>query len=151
MWYKDEKRGSLTFTAISDDLTNWKLTNTNEGGENAHEGPVVFKWKEQYWMLTDMWNGLDVYSSSDTKKWEHNNTILDSPGLRPDDIVMGRHADVVVTKDKAYVVYFTHPGRIYIQGEEQYEESYRYRRTSLQIAELEVKDGKMICNRDKYY
>lgn len=150
MWYKDEKRGSRTYTATSKDLTNWKLTKTKEGGENAHEGPVIFKWKNSYWMLTDKWDGLDVYTSPDAQNWNYNNTILNQPGMRPDDHVMGRHADVVITDDKAYVVYFTHPGRIYIDGEEQIEDTYRFRKSVLQIAELEIQGTKMICNRNKY-
>jgi len=153
MWYKDEKRNSRIYTAISEDLTDWQLTDTEEAAGNSHEGPVVFSFKDQYWMLTDMWNGLDVYTSNDASNWEYNNTILTlkEPGRRPDDNVMGRHADVIVLKNKAYVIYFTHPGRIYKNEKEKSESTYRYRRSSLQIAELEVKEGKLNCNRDKYY
>jgi sucrose-6-phosphate hydrolase SacC (GH32 family) len=153
MWYKDEKRMSRTYTAVSKDLTNWQLIDNAEIDIKSHEGPAVFRLNNKYWMLTDMWNGLDIYTSDDAANWEFNNNILslDEPGLRPDDNVMGRHANVVVLKDKAYVFYFTHPGRIYKNGEELPEDSYRFRRSSLQIAELEIKNGKMICNRNKYY
>jgi hypothetical protein len=151
MWYKDQKRGSLTYTATSDDMLNWTHSNKNEGGNNPHEGPIIFKWKKKFWMITDMWEGLDVYSSKDTKNWEYNNTILGEPGARPDDNINGRHADIVISNNNAYIVYFTHPGRVYFQNKEVYEESYRYRRSSIQIAELELVNDKMICDRNKYY
>lgn len=151
MWYKDEKRGSLTFTATSDDLINWNHSETNEGGEYPHEGPIIFKWNEKFWMITDMWKGLNVYSSLDAENWDYNSTILNQPGLRPDDNVNGRHADVIISKGRAFIIYFTHPGRIYDQNKEIYEESYRYRRSSIQIAELELEKGKIVCLRDNYH
>lgn len=52
--------------------------------------------------------------------------------------------------DKAYVVYFTHPGRISIMREEQLEDSYRFRKSVLQIAELKIEGTKMICKWNKY-
>lgn len=151
MWYKDENRGSHTISATSTNLFNWEINNDTEVSANAHEGPVIFHWKNKYWMITDMWNGLDCYESADAKSWKHSGTILDNPGTRPDDNVMGRHADVQVINDKAYIFYFTHPGRIYKDGKEVNEQGQiRHQRTSLQVAELEMVNGKIICNRDKY-
>jgi len=151
MWYKDETRGAHTISATSTNLFEWKITNNAEVSENAHEGPIIFYWKNKYWMLTDNWNGLDCYESDDAIKWKHNSTILNEPGTRPDDNVMGRHADVQLVDGKAYIFYFTHPGRIYSNGKEVNETGQiRYQRTSLQVAELEIINGKIICNRDKY-
>lgn len=151
MWYKDEKKGALTYTAISKDLTNWELTNIKEGGDIPHEAPVVFKWKESYWMMTDKWGGIEVYRSSNGSNWKYSTTILREKGLRPDDNDYGRHPDVVIVNDQAFIVYFTHPGRRVIDNKEQEEESYRYRRSSFQIAELEYNNGKISCDRNKYY
>ena len=74
--------------------------------------------------------------------------------MRPDDNDQGRHADVQVVGDRAVLFYFTHPGRIYLDGggrEVADEDSYRCRRSSLQVAELEWVDGKLLCARDKYW
>ncbi len=76
--------------------------------------------------------------------------ILHSPGKRPDDGWMGSHADVLVQGDDALIFYFTHPGR----GEPVPDPvpgvmPYAHRRTSLQVARLEL-DGEMpVCDRDK--
>ena len=150
MWFKNEEKGSLTYTATSSNLFNWTILDIPEGGNSPHEGPIVFSWKNNYWMITDKWDGMDIYTSSDLTKWNYNNSILNTRGNRPDDNVMGRHADVVITEKGAYIFYFTHPGRIYSEGTEIYEETYRYRRSSLQIAELELQEGIMVCNRNKY-
>ena len=151
MWYKDEARGSHTLSALSDDLFNWEINNTSEVAGNAHEGPVVFYWKNKYWMLTDKWNGLDCYESDDASKWKKNNSILDKVGHRIDDNDIGRHAEVKVIDDRAYIFYFTHPGRIYKDGKSVSEQGQiRFQRSSIQFAELELKNGKVICDRDKY-
>jgi thiol-disulfide isomerase/thioredoxin len=153
LWYKNSK--SHTSALVSNDLTNWTRVEKEEITNRAHEAPVVFKWKGFYWMITDpcyvYYTGLDVFRSTDATNWEYNNTILNTPGMRPDDIDQGRHADVRIVEDKAILIYFTHPGRIYPNnGNEQEEDTYRYRRSSLQAAELELQDGIIICNRDKY-
>lgn len=151
MWYKDETRGAHTLSATSKNLFNWQVNNNTEISENAHEGPIIFFWKNKYWMITDKWNGLDCYESEDAEKWKFNNTILNKPGTRPDDNVMGRHADVQIINHKAYIFYFTHPGRVYKNGKEVDERGQlRHQRTSLQVAELELVNGNIICNRDKY-
>ncbi|MFA6581421.1 MAG: hypothetical protein WCS79_06425, partial [Paludibacter sp.] len=56
------------------------------------------------------------------------------------------HADVVVNADKAYIIYFTHPGRT---PENKGKTNYETKRSSIQIAELEYRDGQIICDRDK--
>jgi len=156
MWFKNEARGSYTYSAVSIDLQNWKFGDSAEVKNHSHEGPVVFYLQNVYWMITDptydAYTGLDVFRSTDATHWEYNNTILDRPGTRPDDIDQGRHADVKVVNDKAYIFYFTHPGRVYPneKDEDRDNNRWRYRRSSLQVAELEYRDGRIICNRNKY-
>ena len=95
--------------------------------------------------------GLDVFASNDAIHWKFNNTILNNEGKRNDDNEQGRHADVKIIGDKAYIFYFTHPGRVYKDGKEIDESNLvRYQRSSLQVAELEYKNGKIECDRNKY-
>lgn len=156
MWYKNEAKGSYTYAAKSSDLIHWKVLDSAEITNRHHEAPIVFYWKKAYWMVTDPtyeeYTGLDVFRSTDATHWVFNNTILDHPGARPDDIDQGRHPDVKVVDGKAYIFYFTHPGRVYpgLGKEDPDANRYRYRRSSLQVAELELIDGKIACDRNKY-
>ena len=145
MWYKDERDNSHTHYADSEDLYNW----THIGcaiDDVPHEGVNVFEFGGRYWLITDCWQGQDVYFSDDLEHWtKQQSRILDKGGSRPDDNVIGNHADVVVCGDRAYIFYFTHPERtrydqVFEPGE---------RRTSIQAAELEIKDGVLVCDRDK--
>lgn len=153
MWYKDMESHTSTF--LSKDLKSWKPNGT-EISDNGHEGPVVFYWKNKYWMITDEcalgYVGLHVYESDDASHWKRNNTILNKPGKREDDQDQGRHCDVRVVGDRAYLFYFTHPGRVYdkTSGIEIEENTWQYHRASIQVAELEIADGKVMCDRDKY-
>ena len=146
----------FTYSATSKDLINWKAGDTPVVNNRGHEGPIVFYFDNAYWLITDPtydeYTGLDVFRSTDATHWEYNNTILNTPGVRPDDIDQGRHADVKVVNGKMYIFYFTHPGRVYPneKAEDPDKNRWRYRRSSLQVAELELKDGKMTCNRNKY-
>jgi len=153
MWYKTPD--SKTNTGVSKDLTTWKVTGKCEIDDVPHEGPIVFYWKNKYWNIIDECNlgyvGLHCYESDDATNWTYNSTILDKPGLRPDDFDQGRHCDVVVIGDRAFIFYFTHPGRTYkMDGMEVEENTWNYHRASIQIAELEYVDGKIVCDRDKY-
>jgi hypothetical protein len=67
LWYKDETRGSRTFTAVSEtplDPSSWQLGGLVIDGR-PHEGPKVFTLGGWYWMITDEWRGLAVYRSDD--------------------------------------------------------------------------------------
>lgn len=150
-WAPDSK----TNTGVSKDLTTWKVTGKCEIDDVPHEGPIVFYWKNKYWNIIDECNlgyvGLHCYESDDATNWTYNSTILNKPGLRPDDFDQGRHCDVVVIGDRAFIFYFTHPGRTYkMDGMEVEENTWNYHRASIQIAELEYVDGKIVCDRDKY-
>ncbi|MXV51004.1 family 43 glycosylhydrolase [Pedobacter sp. HMF7647] len=152
IWYKDSTRGSITMTAESADLTNWVLQKEPAIAGNPHEGPKVFFFNDWYWMITDEWKGQRVYRSKDAKNWVKQGMVLDVPGHRPEDTPTGAHADVVVTGNKAYIFYFTHPGRkVHSEGELDADHTYSYsnKRTSIHVAELEFKNGTLVCDRDK--
>ncbi|KDN54217.1 family 43 glycosylhydrolase [Flavobacterium seoulense] len=146
MYYNNENDGKSVYYADSKDLYNW----TDSGQKvvkDRGEGPKVFRWKNKNWMIIDTWRGLGVFSSDDFTNWKRQEkNILQEPGTGQDDKVIGGHADVIVQGDKAYIFYFTHPGRI---PTNKGIDNYETRRTSIQVAELEYKDGEIICNRDK--
>ncbi|TXC90590.1 glycosyl hydrolase [Metabacillus litoralis] len=143
MWYKDEEHNSYTYAADSTDLYQWEVVGPVIT-EFPHEGPNVFYFKDYYWMVVDKWAGQAVYVSKDCKSWNYNNTILHIPGTRYDDGSFGYHADVHIHEQEAFIFYFTHPGR----KEGISVESYESKRTSLQIAKLDILDGKLICDRN---
>lgn len=151
MWYKDSEKGSVTMMAESDNLTEWNLQTNPAIGGDAHEGAKVFRFGTSYWMLTDEWRGMRIYRSDDLDSWEKQGLILDKPGKRTDDTPSGAHGDVIVVGDKAYVFYFTHPGRT-SHGEEKKRDDgvipYELRRSSIQVALLVIKDGTLVCDRD---
>lgn len=149
MWYKDEVHGSHTYAADSKDLSRWDVAGPVIC-DCAHEGPNVFRWKGFYWIITDQWEGLGVYRSGDAERWERQQNILQTGGNRPDDGTKGSHADVLVTGGRAFVLYFTHPGRtITVQAATVSDvQPYAERRSSLQMAELDLNDGVLACNRD---
>jgi len=63
-----------------------------------------------------------------------------------DDGVMGDHCDVVVSGDRAFLFYFTHPGR---RGPDTKKDTTEQRRSSIQVAELFEQNGWLTCNRDE--
>lgn len=154
LWFKDEVDGSTTWSAASDDMTNWVL----EGqviGAPAHEGPNVFRLGGWYWMIVDEWRGQAVHRSADGLTWErqkpNDGLILDTPGTATDDATYGRHADVVTQGNHAYIFYFTHPewqDTDMVNGLEEPEQAVREQRTSIHAALLHVDDGVLVCTRD---
>jgi hypothetical protein len=97
-------------------------------------------------MITDVWQGLAVYRSDDALNWKRQQgNLVQEPGKGRDDEVKGGHPDVVINSDRAFLFYFTHPGRragSRGDGTEQ-------RRSSIQVVELHEADGKLICDRDQ--
>ncbi|WP_339234093.1 glycosyl hydrolase [Paenibacillus sp. FSL R5-0517] len=145
MWYKDEANDSATYAADSSDLYEWEVIGPVLN-HRPHEGPNVFKFRDYYWMIVDEWSGQGVFRSSNLEHWESNGLILDKPGIRQDDGTIGLHADVVVQGEHAYIFYFTHPDRT---GNFDADKTYAARRSSIQVARLDVIDGHLVCNRDE--
>jgi hypothetical protein len=64
---------------------------------------------------------------------------------RVDDVGPGLHADVLVSNERAWIFYFTHPDRT---GPEH--PTIPSRRSSIQVAELQVVDRQLTCDRDAF-
>ncbi|MCW2804727.1 MAG: hypothetical protein QOF52_998 [Propionibacteriaceae bacterium] len=148
MWYKDQAGGSVTWAADSDDLFDWTVIGQVLATPTGHEGPNVFAFGGYYWLLVDSWAGQLAYRSTDVDTWEPAGTILAGQHgerfARTDDVGPGLHADVVVDGDRAWAFYFTHPDR---PG--QHHPTIRSRRSSIQVVELKVVDGQLVCDRDQ--
>jgi hypothetical protein len=145
MYYNNETDRKSIYYADSADLSAW----TDKGkaiGDRPGEGPKVFRFADRYWMIVDVWDGMAVYRSDDLKTWlRQRDPILKEPGRGADDGVKGGHADVVVSGDRAFLFYFTHPGR---RGADAKKDGYEQRRSSIQVAELHHADGELRCDRD---
>ncbi|MBQ3637084.1 MAG: family 43 glycosylhydrolase [Clostridia bacterium] len=134
MWYKDERQDSFTCYADSQDLYEWEYRG-RAAEDQAEEGPNVFSFGGTCWMIADVWDGLAVYRSDDCEHFvRQKENILRESGTRCDDQGRGAHADVFVTGGRAFVVYFTHPENT--------------PRSAVQMAELKIEDGKLICDRN---
>nr|WP_321450662.1 glycoside hydrolase family 88 protein [uncultured Carboxylicivirga sp.] len=145
MFYNNERDGKTIYYADSPDLYKWE----DKGKIIAErgEGPKVFEWKGKYFMVIDTWRGLAIHSSTDLDNWTRQpDHILQKGGSGKDDGVHGQHCDVIVSNDRAYIFYFTHPGRV---GDKAKEDNYDTRRTSIQVGELEYNNGVINCNRNK--
>lgn len=78
----------------------------------------------------------------------------DNASNRKDDGPQGAHGDVIVLDDKAYVFYFTHPGRKTHTEDEAMENGivpFDRRRSLIQVAPLELKNGTLISDRDNHF
>ena len=149
LWYKDERRNSHTVSAESTDLYHWYHLQ-EEITDCPHEGPCVFEFSGRKWMLTDTWNGLAVYFSDDYTHWtRQNGKLLDRPGSRPLDGEIGNHASVYAGGGRAFIFYFVHPdfpGKL--REDPTHGMTWREAHTVVQAAELFVRDGKLVCDRD---
>ena len=147
LWYNNEKDGKTIYYADSKDLYNWtdkgKVPNVGRG-----EGPKVFKLQNKYFMIVDVWKGMEVYSSDDLNTWKKQaDRILEMPGVGKDDAAIGGHCDVVVNKGKAFIYYFTHPGRR--KNNPAAKNSFEHKRSVIQLAELKYVNNEIVCNRDE--
>jgi GH43 family beta-xylosidase len=143
MFYNHEPDQKSIWYADSPDLESW----TDRGkliGDQGGEGPKPFRWRGHWWLITDVWKGLAVYRSDDGEKWtRQGSNLLAAPGKGTDDQAMGQHGDVVVSGDRAWLFYFTHPER---KG--QTADTYATRRSSLQVVELREQGGVLSADRD---
>lgn len=145
LWYNDERDGKSIHAADSADLVHWKPCGRIIG-DQAGEGPKAFRWRGWHWLIVDVWDGFAVYRSRDGESWlRQPENLLQTPGSGLDDGAKGNHADVVVCGERAFVFYFTHPGR---RGVNAHADGYDQRRSSLQVAELLQRDGWLACDRD---
>ena len=136
MWYKDEKQNSWTCYADSEDLYNWEYRGI-AAQDAPQEGPNVFEFGGKYWLISDVWQGLAVYSSEDGENFVRQaENILIQPGTRSDDNAKGAHADIFVVKDRAFIIYFTHPDPSFPE------------RSAVQMAELKIENDKLVCDRN---
>jgi len=146
MWYNNERDGKSIYYADSKDLYNWE--DRGKAIAVRGEGPKVFYWKKKYFMIIDAWKGMEVFSGDDLLNWKKQSLpILENPGKGKDDQAIGGHCDVVVNGDKAYVYYFTHPGRRKDQPASK--GSFEDKRSVIQVAELKYKNGEISCDRDQ--
>jgi sucrose-6-phosphate hydrolase SacC (GH32 family) len=145
MWYNNEKDGKSIFYAESNDLYHW--VDKGIAIPARGEGPKVFRWKEKYFMIVDVWKGMEIYSSDDLLKWEKQPArILEDPGTGKDDQFIGGHCDVVVNDGRAYVYYFTHPGRR--KDNPAARNSFDDKRSVIQVTELQYDNGVITCDRN---
>ena len=143
MFYNNERDNKSIWYADSPDLEQW----TDRGkliADEKGEGPKAFRWRNKWWLITDVWKGLAVYRSEDGLTWTRQpGNLLEAPGKGADDQVKGAHADVVVTGDRAWLFYFTHPGRKDTKAD-----TYETRRSSIQVVELKESGGVLKADRD---
>ena len=158
LWYKDEARGSNTYSAVSDtpeDPSSWVLEGLTIPGR-PHEGPKVFRMDGTFWMIVDEWRGQGVYRSEDgaggwIRQHHLGGLILTAPESVDGRPVVGRHADVVPLPpqqdgtERALLVYFTHP---HWGGEDidTMAPDPKARLSHVRAAVLEVRDGILVCS-----
>lgn len=146
MWYNNEKDGKSIWYADSKDLYNW--TDKGKAIVARGEGPKTFFWQEEYFMIVDVWKGMEVYSSNDLLAWKKQiNRILENPGKGKDDQAIGGHCDVIVNNGRTFVYYFTHPGRG--KTNPAAKGSFDDKRSVIQLAELKYVNGEIVCDRDE--
>lgn len=148
LWYKDESDDSHTHYADSPDLYTWNYQG-RATTDQAQEGPNVFTLQNKHWMIADIWDGQAVYFSDDLTQWHRQpDSIMAGAGKRNEDTNRSHHADVLVVDDHAYIFYFVHPTQQQAACNDALE-SHLMRRSSLQVAELRVVDGKLTALRDE--
>ncbi|WP_205702905.1 family 43 glycosylhydrolase [Botryobacter ruber] len=146
LWYNNERDGKSIYYADSKDLYNWE--DKGKALAARGEGPKVFRWKDRYWMIIDMWKGLGVFYSDDLLNWTaQDERLVELPGTGTDDQAIGGHPDVVISNDRAYLFYFTHPGRA--KANPAPANSVAAKRSVIQVTELFFENGQLTCDRDK--
>jgi hypothetical protein len=143
LYFSDNGNDGHTRMATSDDLDHWSVVEDDEAvGDVSHKSPLVWHWKDRYWMSVDVSEGLRIYESADgLKDWKYNATVLSEPGKRGKDDGPGQGAFVVVQGDQAILYYFVRYGPAH--------PVYDTRRSVIQIAELQLNpEGQVTCDRN---
>jgi hypothetical protein len=149
LWYKDEADGSACHYADSPDLYHWTDHGKSPGlSDRGGEAPLPFHWMGHYWLMRDITgrpNGLALYRSDDALQWSRVGTLLQKPGTGPDDTAVGHHPEVILSNDRAYLFYFTHPDSVRSSAVEN-----NARRSSIQVTELKYDAAAqtLTCDRD---
>ena len=143
MYYNNETDNKAIWYADSPDLESW----TDRGrliADQPGEGPKAFRWRGKWWLVADVWKGLAVHVSDDGVQWRRQaGNLLEAPGQGVDDQVKGQHPDVVVSGDRAWLFYFTHPER-----RDGTADAPATRRSSIQVVELVERGGVLAADRD---
>ncbi|WP_160168097.1 endo-1,4-beta-xylanase [Rhodopirellula sallentina] len=153
-YYRVGKGGGIQW-ATSIDLVHWENqgpclgdVNSETRGFGYQEAPYVFRFSNAYWMLTDPHEGLAVFRSDDAVHWTQAGRILKEDGNGPRDTSRARHPSVCVTGGKAYIFYHVEPNRPYPNPPAE-KRTVDQKLSYLQIAELTVRQGRLVCERDR--
>lgn len=143
LWFNDERANKAIKYADSPDLKNWTVRGTVV--HTPGEGPKAFRWRGSWWLISDAWKGLLVQRSDDGANWTAQpGHLLGEPGTRATDRAKAQHPDVIVSGERAYLVYFVHQS-----GEPEAAQDPAWgRRSVLQIAELREKGGTISVDRE---
>lgn len=148
LYYKDPTNDASTFYYLSsNDLNDW--SGPTRVMSTKGEGPAMFRWKDAWWMILCDGQGFKTFHSKDAETWEQQTGGPLMPygsGTGEDDRTTARHGDVVVSNGRAWLYYFTHPGRI---GEGRDKDGYDQRRSSIQVVELKLDDGRLSAARNQ--
>ena len=167
VWFKGKeigaKKNELYYLA-SHDLQEWKklgfsesdVFNAKATGSSFEEAPFIFRWQNKYWLITDPHDGFFVYNSDDAESWKFQGTILKEGGTRNLDNSMARHGSVAVKDGRAFIFYHVEPWRRYdleklkgVGRKRIFDQPLKNRESVLQMAELELINEELICNRNK--
>lgn len=153
VYYRVGGNGGIQW-ATSQDLVTWDNKGKCPGDVNAtsrgfgyQEAPYVFKWKGFFWMLTDPHQGLAVFKSKDGVTWDLQGRILEEPGSGAMDATLARHPSVTIIHDRAFLFYHVEPNRPYPSPKAE-DRTVEQKMAYLQIAELQVEKGRLVCERD---
>jgi hypothetical protein len=150
-YYRVAEGGGIQWSETAD-LKTWThhgkcAGEVNRKGAGYQEAPYVFRFGGFFWMLTDPHKGLAVYRSQDGITWKQSRTILEKPGTGPQDGSLGRHPSVLVRDGRAFLFYHVEPRRPYPTPPPEIRR-VDMKKSVLQIAELRVVDGHLVCDRD---